>query len=210
MISNHIKLSEISVSKLRNNKFEDSIPEFYELRDVIENNDTHDNDSVFDHTLAVLENLEKLMKNLKDENRDYLNQKIMNHTRKEILFLATIFHDIGKKETLKEDDGKTSCLGHEEIGSKKVVEILDRLELAEEEKNFVIKIIKNHGIIYDIVNSKNYKLNEEFEKYKSDYSDIFLEMMLLFMADSLGSQLGKFRPDELNFRITFFNKVLEE
>lgn len=87
---------------------------------------------------------------------------------------------------------------------------MDRLELAEEEKNFVIKIIKNHGIIYDIVNSKNYKLNEEFEKYKSDYSDIFLEMMLLFMADSLGSQLGKFRPDELNFRITFFNKVLEE
>jgi len=206
-----VKTSTIlNIGKIRNGEFSDLIPEFYELKDVIENNDWHNNDSVFDHTLNVLEKLEELLKDVKDKISDYLNQKITNYTRKDLLFLAALFHDIAKKETLVKNNDITSCLKHEEVGAIKVKEILSQFDLSEVEKDLVVQIVKYHGVVHLIIEPNNEKLDEEFAKFRISYSNIFLELILLAMTDTLGSQLSENKPEEFNFRINFFKKVLNE
>jgi len=49
-----IKLSELTLERIKNREFEKLIPEFYELEEIIENNDWHNNDSVLNHTISVL------------------------------------------------------------------------------------------------------------------------------------------------------------
>ena len=206
-----VKTSTIlNIGKIRNGEFSDLIPELYELKDVIENNDWHNNDPVFNHTLDVLEKLEGLLKNIRDEISNYLGQKITNYTRKDLLFLAALFHDIAKKETLVKNNDITSCLKHEEVGATKIKEILSRFDLSEAEKDLVIQIVKYHGVVHLIIEPNNEKLDEDFAEFKINYSNIFLELILLAMADTLGSQLSENKPEEFNFRINFFEKVLSK
>lgn len=69
MAKRKIKISIIlDTKKIRQGNFIKQIPEFYNLREVIESNDWHNNDSVFNHTLIVLEKLKAL---LKDIRRDF-------------------------------------------------------------------------------------------------------------------------------------------
>ena len=205
-----LTISDISIDKLRNNKLKKELPEFYELKEVIENNDWHNNDSVFNHTLTVLEKLEELLKNVKDKISNYLNQKITNCTRKDLLFLAALFHDIGKKETMVKKGNWAECpkYEHEKYGSVKVKKILKRIDLSGNEKDIVIQIVRHHGDIHYILDPKNDKLKEQYQDFKANLSNIFLELILLGMADTLGGQLGENKLDEFKFRIDFYNKVI--
>jgi hypothetical protein len=215
MVMEKIKLYTFTINKIKNNEFENSIPEFYELRNIVENNDWHDNDPVFNHVLFVSEKLGEVLENVKDEISTYLGQKITNYTRKDILFLASLFHDIAKKETIVKDNDVTTCQNHEEVGSIKVKKILDRFDLSEKEKAVVVKIVKNHGVIHHMLDStildpKGTNPDEEYQKFKSNYPEIFLELILLAMADTLGSQLVDNKPDEFNVRMSFYKRSLEK
>lgn len=88
---------------IKSGKLVKLIPEFYELKKVIENNNSHHKESVFDHTFSVFDNLGKTLRKLNKKN--------------ELLKLAALFHDIAKKETIIiNDNGLTSCPGHEDGG----------------------------------------------------------------------------------------------
>jgi len=51
-----IQITDLTIENLRDRKFIQEIPEFYQLRNVVENFPPwHYHESVFDHTLAVLE-----------------------------------------------------------------------------------------------------------------------------------------------------------
>jgi len=209
MIREEIKTSAVlNIDKIRKGKFVEQIPELYELREVIENNDWHNNTSVFNHTLTTLEKLEGLLGNIKSVISDYLNQKITNYNRKELLFLATIFHDIAKKETFLKKNGETACLNHEEKSAIKAKKILSRFDLSKEEKDLVVKIIKYHNVIHLIFKSSPDKFNKEMDRAKKKYSNTFWEIILLSMADTLGLQPNKNKIDDFNFRINFYKKLL--
>lgn len=205
-----IKVSAINIENLRNNQFQEELPEFFELKNFIENNGWHNNDSVFNHTLTVLEELEKLLKTINNKINSYLNQKIDNYTKKDLLFLGTLFHDIAKSDSFVESDESTSCLKHEELGGEKVKSILNRFDLSDREKGIVVRIVKYHGEIHVILEPKNDKLEEQYQKFKSERHDIFMELILLAMADTLGSQLKDNNPEEFNFRIDFYKKVIND
>ncbi len=201
-----------NIDKLRSEEFADLIPELYELKEIIENDGYyHNNDSIFNHTLRVLEKLEESLKNVKDKVSDYLDQKITNHTRKELLFLATLLHDIGKKETLvKDDKGLTSCLGHAEQSLVKAEEILPRFDLSEDERDLIGRMIESHMLLYLIIKPDNNKLNDQFLEVRREHPNIFLELVLLAMTDILGTQLKENKPKEFDFVINFYKKFLNE
>lgn len=207
-----LKVSSINIEKLRENQFEKELPEFYELKKVIENNDWHKNDSVFNHTLAVLEHLEKILENTKYKITSYLNKKVDNYKRKDLLFLGALFHDIGKKETMVKK-GKWAEYPrdkHEKYGSVKTKNILKRMDLSENEKSIVIQIVRCHGDMHYITDIENKKLKEQYKNFKFDNSNIFLELILLGMVDTLGSQVKENKPGEFKFRIDFYKKVIHE
>ncbi|MFH1187283.1 MAG: HD domain-containing protein [bacterium] len=205
-----LKVSAINIEKLKKGELQNELPEFFELKNCIENNEWHNNDSVFDHTLSVLEELDKLrLKNINNKINSYLNQKIDTHTRQEALFLGTLFHDIAKNDVLLKDGDKTSCPKHEEVGSKKAQIILNRLDLSDQEKAIVVKIIKYHGKIHIILSRQNIKIDEQYKRFKSEHHDIFIELILLAMADTLGSQLQENNPNKFNFRIDFYKHIID-
>jgi len=56
-----LNISDVTIEKLKSGDLIQELPEIYELKEVIENTIGHINRSVFNHTLDVLENLEKLI-----------------------------------------------------------------------------------------------------------------------------------------------------
>jgi putative nucleotidyltransferase with HDIG domain len=198
-----IKLSEFTIEKIKNREFEKTIPELYELESVIQNNPWHDNDSVLNHTLSVVTELNKLLGNISDEIKKYLNGKIVNYSRKELLILAGILHDIGKKEVLEDP----VFLGHEKIGAEKLRNILPRFDLTEKEREFAIKIVRNHDFIHAI--SRLEDADIKWSEFKKQNPDIFIEIALLTKADILGSQLKNNMPAEFDFRIDFVSKIID-
>lgn len=203
-----IKLSEFTVEKIKNREFEKVIPELYELENVIENNPWHDRDAVLNHVISVALELNNLLTEVNDKIKKFLNQKIKNHSRKELLFLAAVFHDIAKKETLATKNGITETVGHEEMGSKKLKDIVSRFGLSEDEIELIGKIVKNHKFIHDISDLPREEANEKWKRFKKENHDIFLDSALLGKADMLGSQLKKSVPEDFAFRLSFINKII--
>lgn len=199
-----IKLSEFTLEKIKNREFEQVIPELYELEEVIENNLWHNNDPVFNHVVSVSTELNKLFEEVNDKIKAYLAEKIKNYSRKDLLFIAAIFHDISKKETLKGNNKITECVEHEKMGAEKLGSILLRFDLTEEEKERVIRIVRNHGFIH-----YNFGYLEKWEEFKIRNTDIFLDIALLTKADILGSQLKQNDPKEFKLRIDFVNKIID-
>ncbi|PIQ06173.1 MAG: hypothetical protein COW72_02295, partial [Candidatus Nealsonbacteria bacterium CG18_big_fil_WC_8_21_14_2_50_37_10] len=64
--------------------------------------------------------------------------------------------------------------------------------------------------IHEILNFPEKNLKKKLEEFKKRYSDIFLEVILLSIADMLGSQLKNNKSKEFNFRMTFLNKVIND
>jgi len=204
-----IKLSEFTIEKIKNREFEKVIPGLYELEKVIENNPWHNNDPVLSHIISVVTELNNLIGTVNDNIKEYLNQKIKNYSKRKLLFLAAIFHDIAKKETLKKENNITLCLRHEKIGAKKLKNIISRFDLMEKEKEFVIEIVKNHGFIHEILFHPEENPNQKWKEFKEKNPDIFLEIALLSKADMLGSQLKKNIPEDFDFRKDFINKIID-
>lgn len=203
-----IKFSEIAVKKIKNRELEKIIPELYELEKVFENNRSHNNDSVFSHTISVLIELEKLFDRVNKGIKDYLEQKVDFHSRKELLFFAAVFHDIGKKETLEREKDITKCPGHEKISSKKLQDIIPRFLLSDKERGMIIQIISNHGFLHNLLDNPGDNLNKKAKEFQEKCHNIFLEFVLLTIADVLGGQLKENNPKEFDFRIDFLEKIL--
>ena len=204
-----IKLSEITIEKIKNRELETIIPEIYELERIVENNRSHINDPVFTHTLSVLVKLENILAAANKKVSDYLSQKIDYYSRKELLLFATVFHDIGKKETLEKDGETTRFPGHEAKSAEKIKEMMPRFNLSDKEKEMVIKIIGNHGFFHRILDCPEDDLEKKGKEFREKYPDIFLETVLFTTADIFGGQLIEKNPVDFNFRIKFLNRIID-
>lgn len=101
------------------------LPEIAELRGVEQRGEHHHKD-VFKHTLKVLDNLAAVSGNLS-------------------LRLAALYHDVAKPRTkvFREDVGWTFH-GHEEMGTRMLPKIFNRLRLSNQILKYVQKIVRLH------------------------------------------------------------------
>lgn len=206
---NQVKLSEISVERIKNRELEEVIPELYELEGIIENNRSHNNDPVFNHTITVLIELEKLFERANKRIKNYLAQKVNSHSRRELLFFVTVYHDIGKKETLKKEGNTIQFPGHEEMSAEKIQRMMPKFDLSENEKEIVIQTIRNHGFFHNVLDHPEDDLDKKTKEFKEKNSNAFLEVVLLTIADIFGGHLRENNPEEFKFRIDFLNKIIE-
>jgi poly(A) polymerase len=203
-----ISLEKITINNLIKNLLQEDLPEFYELRNTIENfTPWHTKESAFDHTLLVLEELEKLFQQASAEILDYLDQKLNGgYKRKQLLYIATVLHDIGKPETLTTEGEKAYCPGHEEKGTEKAKTILSRFYLSQEEKTHILNIIRYHGVFSVESTEKDPKLR--FEDLKKQHPSIFLDLVLLEIADTLGCQVNSEGKQEQEWMISFYQEQI--
>ena len=187
-----VNLSKITVQEIKNGALKEVLPELYELKEVVENNGSHDNQPVFEHVLTTLAALE---------------QKAT--PKRQLLFLAALLHDIGKKETLKKDGDIVSFPGHEAAGAEKLKTILPRFDLSEKEKEIITEIIRNHGFFHNLLDQRvTLDLNQKVSEFRNKNPEIFHEVVLLTIADLLGGHLMKINPREFNFRVDFLSKII--
>lgn len=185
------------------------IPEFYELKKVVENNFWHNEEIVFNHVLSVLDGLGKIVRKANEKIRYSLDKEIGNNSRGDLLWIATLLHDIAKKETLITVNGIKRCPGHEKKGAEKTKRILKRFDLSEKESRIIVKIVRNHGLVHEIISPDNKNFQKEYKNFKKKFSDIYIELILLALADTSGSYLKKTKPAEFRHRVIFYKKELQ-
>lgn len=201
-----MKISDLTIENIQSGAAKAIIPEFYLLKNTVENSRSfHKNDSVFDHTLRVTDHLLTL---LKQYHYPELNNIVDHYTRTEILYLASIFHDIGKKDTLIIKDGITSCPGHEAAGCKQTAIILERFDLSPPEKTRTLELIKYHQAIFDLLSSEDPELDKKVAEVLVTIKDYLPEIIIFTIADIKGSQLNETKPEEFRFRIGYLENML--
>ena len=175
------------------------VPELYELKNVFGNNNWH-YETTFDHTVNVLKEFEKFF----EEYKNFFDDK-----KKNLFKWVILLHDIAKKETLVvTDDGRTSFPNHWEMGARKADLILRKLKLSDENRIYIVSMIKNHHLPHDMFGDDgNYYDN--FVKIKNNFPDIYKEILLMGFLDTKGSNLENNDKEKYDFRINVYKKLLE-
>lgn len=119
-------------------------PEFKSMRGIGQGPYHHLD--VWQHTLESLRQMDMLFKQTKnDQIKAYLEEVISGErSRRAILKLAALLHDIGKPKALRYEEGKTIFHGHEWMGVKPTEEVAKRLKLSNDEISVLRKIVRHH------------------------------------------------------------------
>lgn len=199
-----INIIDISIDKIIGGEFQREMPELYDLKNTFENNRWH-HETTFEHTMSVLSEYEKI---ISTKQIDWLDVKINNNSKKSLLRIAILLHDISKNDTmLIANDKNNSFPNHEEKGAIKAKNILQKFELSEDEKEFIISIIENHGHPHEILRNRE-ECEQALDDLKIKIPDIYNETILLAMVDTMGSKLELSSKEEYDFRISKYKNVL--
>lgn len=102
---------------------------------------------VWQHSLETVVQLEKLFKEFKNnpDIQNYLREDlVINRSRKALMKLGALLHDIGKPQSKKRREGKTLFHGHERLGRDIADRIAEMLKLSTKEKFALEKMIFWH------------------------------------------------------------------
>src|SRR3989338_6357988 len=214
----------ISIQHLTKEDFEQDrikvlLPELYATKRVIENTETksHINSSVFDHTISVFTHLKAALKSMKlskEREKKVINvlaETIQNYDGWQLLLFAAIFHDLGKKFTIKKSGKFTFCEGHEEKSAEMLIKFKFRFGFGAQDLKYLEKIVKYHGATWQMV--KNICADEKnWEKYWTPFRKQFRRhtygLLLLSYADLLGGDLKKGNKSEFVKRALWYKKLL--
>jgi hypothetical protein len=122
------------------------IPELSECKGVLQNHYHHLD--VYDHTLAVVEGLQRLL----DDNferfptrRDQLQAIFASSHERQLLLLAGLCHDLGKPATQSFGrDGRIHFHGHDLLGAQMVRPIASRLGLGSSQMEQLSALVECH------------------------------------------------------------------
>ncbi|MBT3316648.1 CCA tRNA nucleotidyltransferase [bacterium] len=143
----------------RTDVLEHIIPELLQLVDLPQPANFHPEGCVWTHTMLALESL--------------------NEPTPALAF-ATLFHDIGKPDTITEKDRiRFNC--HAEVGAKIASDICQRLKLSNALTARITELVKQHQDFLNTMKMRPSTLKRFFRQ------DCFTELLALHKADRLGS-----------------------
>jgi putative nucleotidyltransferase with HDIG domain len=194
------------------------LPELNLLKEVIEDNKWHNNQLVYDHTISVFKELQLLLKlNVIDEKEQeeavskHLDEKIGNHARRNLLLIAALLHDIGKRNTMKVNpDGSTTFPGHEEKGAGMINSFSRQLGLNPNDIEFVKTLVLLHGETHKAVGSCTKNRKSKLDDIRKKFRGQFLELLLLCWADMLGSHLRFNNPEDFRKRNKTYMSLIND
>lgn len=140
---------------------------------------------VLGHSLESLRQMEVLLRKFNKDKQmnDYLDEEICgSRTRRSLIKLGVLLHDIGKPAALRHEDGKTKFHGHERMGADITRNIVKRLKLSNDELSVLEKMVFWHlrpGYLAD---------NEEISRraifrYFRDTGEEAASVLLISLAD---------------------------
>lgn len=206
---------------LKAGKYKEELPEVYALEKIVENNPWHENQSVFDHTLLVMEHVKQLIQGkvwTKKEERmkKYFSGEVDGYTKEDVLMIAALCHDVGKVWTVKtESNGQNSSLGHEAVSWGLAKDMLERFHMPKHAMERILMIVSNHGMVHQIaeqLETSPYK-KEIKGAMENVIADILPDLIIHALADTYATTLMTSNPECIKRRekilIEWFDEVIE-
>ncbi len=140
---------------------------------------------VWGHSLETLRQFERLVDETHSDSELhlYLNEKICGErTRRQLIKLVCLLHDIGKPRAYEVKEGKTRFHGHERIGKEIAEAITDRLKLSTREKFAIDTMIYWHLRPGYLANTKRVSERAKF-RYFRDAGEEAISILLLSVSD---------------------------
>jgi tRNA nucleotidyltransferase/poly(A) polymerase len=188
--------------------------------------------SVWDHTLAVLDHLGRLILALGREYdpemaselvtgeivyrlgrfREGINLHLdreLSHGRniRQLLFLGALYHDVGKPACITLQDEWIHFYGHESVGAEIIAEKARDLRLSNAEIQWLQILIRNHLRPSQLQNEKTISHRAIF-RFLRDTDEAGAEVVLLSLADFLGMQTPPVDQEELSKRVETARQLL--
>ena len=180
---------------------EQLIPELSDSRGV-EQPKEHYYD-VFDHSIETVAAVEKILASL-DSKTGILDgfsfaAEVSEHfkeragkglTRKALIKLAALLHDVAKPQTRSFDDKaeKIRFLGHAQQGAWVTEDILNRFRFSSDEKMIVTRMIDQHLRPGHLSNAPEPPTPRAIYRYFRDNPNVGIDILILSLADHLATR----------------------
>lgn len=164
---------------------------------------------VWGHTLHAVESAERITKGHQnspvftlvywtEETDAYFNQKVADgHTRRTILKLAALFHDISKPQTKHTDEtGRTRFPGHSEAGAEVARQRLSQLRMSSKGIGMVSKMVEHHLRPHNMMQGVDVPTRRAIFRYYRDLDSVAIDTLYLSQADFLAAKGPELNPDD--------------
>ena len=124
------------------------------------------------------------------ETEAYFNQEVSDgHTRRTLLKLAGLLHDIAKPQTKQRDaTGRTRFLGHSELGANLSATLLGRLRLSSQGIDLVTKMVEQHLRPAHLRQGDQLPTPRAIYRYFRDLDGVTIDTLYLSLADYLAAK----------------------
>ena len=166
------------------------IPELLPLRNTCQK--YYEEQNLLYHTLKCIENLDLLvrgeMENPLREFENYYGDFIADDKKRALFLLGTLFHDIGKPDTLTRDaEGRTHFHGHDRRGEVITRNILERLRFSKAERILVGQVVRLHMYPHLLAREGEKVTDRALFRYLRKTGELAFPLILFAYADALAS-----------------------
>lgn len=167
------------------------------------------------HAVRTLSMMEKIFNKLdvyfgdiKNELNQFLDELLAaTRTRRQLLKLTAILHDIGKPSTFKIIDGEVHFIEHEKKGARLLEKYLDKLPLSTKEKKILIKLIENHMRPGNLAKGR-YVTERALFRYFKDLGGEGVSCAILSLADWKATYEGDFPLELMEFHRNTVRRIV--
>lgn len=132
------------------------------------------------------------------------------HTRRTILKLAALFHDIAKPQTKSRDEmGRTRFLGHSELGAELATERLAQLRLSSRGIAMVSKMVEQHLRPANMAPEGELPSDRAIYRYFRDLGEVAVDTLYLAMADYLAAKGPEVVPEHWGNHARMMTHILQ-
>ncbi len=131
------------------------------------------------------------------ETAEYFEQEAGDgHTRRTILKLAGLLHDIAKPQTRQPDaTGRIRFPGHSELGAEMAEARLTRLRLSARSVTLVARMVERHLRPAQLRQGRDAPSRRAIYRYFRDVKEVAVDTIYLAMADYLAAKGPEIAPD---------------
>lgn len=213
----------LNLEMINNGVLATFLPELYALKVVREHNNWHTDDA-FQQSLRLFQWIDELPTSLQASLslNLFAPQTLLSalvdverghHTMKDVLRFAALIHDVGKGETFERNDqGNTSCPGHEIAGARHAAAICARFDFTTIERCVVIALVGAHGEPYalfkELAPRSASQLQERMRHFEQLHARYLLPLLLMACGDLVTSQLQATSPEKYAAILHFYTRWL--
>ncbi len=208
-----------TIAELRDGRYRHEIPDFYTLKNIVENNAWHLSQPVLDHSLVSAEKLLEIMSSntllsgMRSSFDSYLAQDIDGVSKSELFKIAVLLHDIGKITTLDvHADGTTWCPGHAEVGAGLVPRYMSLFGLTHTQETYISQIVRFHMVPFEQLGAAldDGDVASHLAEIARQLPGGYPELLVLAYADMSGCVLPAETVGNYQARVSIIKRALKD